>query len=244
MKSPFSIFHFQFLLLLLLLPLTILAETKETREANRHEVRIGVGDAVMGQLGFTGWYEEPLWDWVPPDPNRGFGTPTEDYHAYLMKEQLYFAPRHVLPHFFVGYQYRFNSWFGFGFQFDFSGEYEHYTVHNGYGEYIRSGYTHTLDWALIPEARFTYFHREKVNLFSTLGLGAAMRTEWSPTLPQWGMEPIATEYEFSPALQGTLLGVSIGSGHWFGTVELGYQFEPVFGVLMHKMLSASFGYRL
>lgn len=220
-----------------------MAETKENREANRHEIRIGVGDALMGQLGFTG-YMPDMPDMVAPDPYRDLGITSEDWHNYLMREQLHYSSRHVLPHFFLGYQYRYNSWFSFGFQFDFSGEYEPYEITNGYGEFIRNGSSHTLDWALIPEVRFTYFHREKVNLFSTIGLGAAMRTEWSPTLLQWGYDrPIATEYELSPALQGTLLGVSVGSNHWFGTVELGYQFEPVLGVLMHKMLSASVGYR-
>lgn len=230
------------LFFLALLPLCLRAETKENREANRHEIRIGIGDAVMGHLGFTGWYEGYP-DAVPPAPDWGLGITTEDWHKYLLQEQLYYSSRHVLPHFFLGYQYRFNSWFSFGFQFDFSGEYQPYEICNGYGQFIRGGVAHTFDWALIPEARFTYFHREKVNLFSTLGLGAAMRTTWSPTLPQWGMGPIETQYEFSPALQGTLLGVSVGSNHWFGTFELGYQFEPIFGVLMHKMASASVGYR-
>lgn len=229
--------------LLAFLPLCLMAETKENREANRHEIRIGVGDALMGHLGITGWYED-MPDMEPPAPDWGLGISTESMHNYLMKDQLHYSSRHVLPHFFLGYQYRYNSWFGFGFQFDFSGEYQPYEIFNGYGQNYRSGRSHTLDWALIPEVRFTYFHREKVNLFSTIGLGAAMRTTWSPTLPQWGYgRPIATEYEFSPALQGTLLGVSVGSNHWFGTFELGYQFEPIFGVLMHKMASASVGYR-
>lgn len=231
------------LFFLAFLPLCLMAETKENREANRHEIRIGIGDAIMGHLGFTGWYEEPLPDIVPPAPDWGLGITTEEWHNNLKQERLNYSSRHVLPHFFLGYQYRFNSWFGFGFQFDFSGEYQPYEIINGYGQYIRGGSSHTLDWALIPEVRFTYFHREKVNLFSTLGLGAAMRTTWSPTLPQWGMGPIETQYEFSPALQGTLLGMSVGSNHWFGTFELGYQFEPIFGVLMHKMASASVGYR-
>lgn len=232
-----------FILTICLLPIGLSAETKEHIPETRHEIRIGIGDAILGQLGITGSLQSPI-SGSPANPYNEYGTSMETLHQNLLQERFYRERNVVLPHFFAGYQYRFKYWFSFGFQLDLSGGQTPVIIMNGYGINIHHDLVKTMDWALIPEAKFTYFHREKVNLFSTIGLGCAMRTQWVPVPESASYTNYSREYEWSPALQGTLLGVSIGSGHWFGTFELGYHFAPPFGVLMHKMLSASIGYRL
>lgn len=220
--------------LLLVLPLLAMAENKENRENNRHELRIGIGDALLGQLGFSGFYYEPAMEGdVPPAPLDG--TPTEELHNQLIHQNKSYDPQRLLPHFFLGYQYRFNSWFGLGFQMDMTGITQKGIIRDGYGQTFGTCKQNSFQMALIPEVRFTYFHREHVNLYSAVGLGVAMDLT---NVPDYGMES-----EWSPALSGTLLGVTWGGEHWFGAAELGYLFEPPMGVLAHKLLSLSFGYR-
>lgn len=217
--------------LLLLLPLFAMAENIENRENNRHELRIGIGDALLGQMGITGSYYNSM----PPPPPPLDGIPTEELHNQLTHQYKSFGRQHILPHFFLGYQYRFNSWFGLGFQMDMTGITQNGIIRDGYGQTFGSCKQNSFQMALIPEVRFTYFHREHVNLYSAVGLGVAMDLT---NIPNYGIES-----DWSPALSGTLLGVSWGGEHWFGAAELGYLFEPPMEVLAHKLVSLSFGYR-
>ena len=176
---------------------TTLAETKETRAENPHELRIGVGDC---SIYYAQRYSTPVPPPVPQDPD------VED----VMKS------RHlslILPNIFIEYQYRVNSWLSAGLQVNAIGDvYSDITV-GCWGSAIA---TYSEGWLhVIPSATFTYFSKEWVNLYSGIGVGYAMQIESKNTTRNiW--------HTF--AAQATLLGISVGKNHWFGSFEAGALF--------------------
>jgi len=178
---------------------TTLAETKETRAENPHELRIGLGDC---SIYYAQRYSTPVPPLVPQDPD------VED----VMKS------RHlslILPNIFIDYQYRVNSWFAAGVQLNTiwdKGTDPHYNP--GAKDVLLVDFTE--GWVhVIPSATFTYFHRDWVNLYSGIGVGYAMQLETKgKTRNIW--------HTF--AAQATLLGISVGKNHWFGSFEVGALF--------------------
>ena len=178
---------------------TTLAETKETRAENPHELRIGVGDC---SIYYAQRYSTPVPPPVPQDPDA------ED----VMKS------RHldlILPNIFIDYQYRVNSWFAAGVQVNTiwdKGTDPHYNP--GAKDVLLIDFTE--GWIhVIPSATFTYFSKEWVNLYSGIGVGYAMQIESKNTTRNvW--------HTF--AAQATLLGISVGKNHWFGSFEAGALF--------------------
>ena len=121
----------------------------------------------------------------------------------------------LLPNIFVGYQYRVNNWFSAGVQVN--------TIWDKGSDYIFDDFVtdvrildFTEGWVhVIPTTTFTYFHRNWVNLYSGIGVGYAMQLETKgKTRNVW--------HTF--AAQATLLGISVGKNHWFGTFEAGALF--------------------
>jgi hypothetical protein len=176
---------------------TTLAETKETRAENPHELRIGVGDC---SIYYAQRYSTP----VPPPVVPGAEEIGDSRHFYL-----------ILPNIFIDYQYRVNSWFAAGVQVNTiwdKGTNSHYTL--GAKDFLLDDFTE--GWVhVIPSATFTYFHRDWVNLYSGIGVGYAMQLETKgKTRNIW--------HTF--AAQATLLGISVGKNHWFGSFEAGALF--------------------
>lgn len=167
---------------------TTLAETKETRAENPHELRIGVGDCSI-------YYAQRY----SPKPD----------HVGSRKFDV------ILPNIFMDYQYRVNSWFAAGVQLNTiwdkgTDPYYNHTANDVQLMDFTEGWIH-----VIPTATFTYFHREWVNLYSGIGVGYAMQIESkSRTRNVW--------HTF--AAQATLLGISVGKNHWFGSFEAGALF--------------------
>ena len=119
----------------------------------------------------------------------------------------------ILPNIFVEYQYRVNSWLSAGLQVNAIGDvYSDITV----GSWELAIATYSEGWVhVIPTATFTFFHRDWVNLYSGIGVGYAMQLETKgKTRNIW--------HTF--AAQATLLGISVGRDHWFGTFEAGALF--------------------
>ena len=119
----------------------------------------------------------------------------------------------ILPNIFVEYQYRVNSWLSVGLQVNAIGDvYSDITV----GSWELAIATYSEGWVhVIPTTTFTYFHRNWVNLYSGIGVGYAMQLETKgKTRNIW--------HTF--AAQATLLGISVGRDHWFGTFEAGALF--------------------
>ena len=176
---------------------TILAETKETRAENPHELRIGLGDC---SIYYAQRYSTP----VPPPVVPGAEEIGDSRHFDL-----------ILPNIFIDYQYRVNSWFAAGVQVNTiwdKGTDPHYNL--GAKDVLLVDFTE--GWLhVIPSATFTYFSREWVNLYSGIGVGYAMQIESKNTTRNiW--------HTF--AAQATLLGISVGKNHWFGSFEAGALF--------------------
>ena len=166
---------------------TTLAETKETRAENPHELRIGVGDCSI-------YYAQRY------SPHPGGYVDAREFDV-------------LLPNIFVEYQYRVNSWLSAGLQVNAIGDvYSDITV-GCWGSAIA---TYSEGWLhVIPSATFTYFSREWVNLYSGIGVGYAVQIESKNTTRNvW--------HTF--AAQATLLGISVGKNHWFGSFEAGALF--------------------
>ena len=173
------------------------AESKETRAENPHELRLGVGDCSI-------YYAQRFTTPVPPLVAPGSQEPENSSRLSL-----------ILPNIFIDYQYRVNSWLSAGVQVN--------TIWDkGTDSYYNSGAKDVLlvdfteGWIhVIPTATFTYFHREWVNLYSGIGVGYAMQIESkNRTRNLW--------HTF--AAQATLLGISVGKNHWFGSFEAGALF--------------------
>ena len=178
---------------------TTLAETKETRAVNPHELRIGVGDC---SIYYAQRYTTPVPPPVPQDPD--VEKVKKSRHLSL-----------ILPNIFIDYQYRVNSWFAAGVQLNTiwdKGTDPHYNP--GAKDVLLVDFTE--GWLhVIPSATFTYFSREWVNLYSGIGVGYAMQIETkNRTRNMW--------HTF--AAQATLLGISVGKNHWFGSFEAGALF--------------------
>ena len=176
---------------------TTLAETKETCAENPHELRIGVGDC---SIYYAQRYSTP----VPPPVVPGAEEIGDSRHFDL-----------ILPNVFIDYQYRVNSWFAAGVQLNTIWDKgTDYSYNRGANDFQLIDFTE--GWVhVIPSATFTYFYRDWVNLYSGIGVGYAMQLETKgDTRNVW--------HTF--AAQATLLGISVGKNHWFGTFEAGALF--------------------
>lgn len=173
------------------------AETKENRAETPHELRIGVGDC---SIYYAQRYTNPL----HPPVVSGMEGIEKSRHFDL-----------ILPNIFIDYQYRVNSWFAAGVQVNTIWDKGTDCTIN-----IAEMEAQLIDFSegwihLIPTATFTYFHREWVNLYSGIGVGYAMQIE---------AKHKARNVWHTFAAQATLLGISVGKGHWFGSFEAGALF--------------------
>lgn len=192
---------------MLCLSVNAMSETKEMRAASRHEVRIGVGESVVD------------------------GAFIASHDVYVMKNT------YVAPNLFAEYQYRANDWCGVGLQVN--------GAWRGSDVCRRSYADTTTPWshiaigtvAIMPTVRFTYLHREWVNLYSAVSFGYYI-----------GIEKRAQNKSVSSGAAGSvcLLGISVGRNHFFGAGEIG----ALCGVagngveqLGSRLLSISLGYR-
>ena len=175
---------------------TTLAETKETRAENPHELRLGVGDC---SIYYAQRYSTP----VPPPVVPGAEEIGDSRHFDL-----------ILPNIFIDYQYRVNSWLAAGVQVNTIWDKgTDYSCNRGANDFQLIDFTE--GWIhVIPSATFTYFSKEWVNLYSGIGVGYAMQIESKSRTNVW--------HTF--AAQATLLGISVGKNHWFGSFEAGALF--------------------
>ena len=223
--------HITILALVLCVPM-LLAETKEQRTASPHELRIGIGDPIISNY-LDNWYwpggEGYLW-------RQTWGKTPEEADAILRDARISQrrGKTHILGHFFLEYQYRLTPYVGVGLNTDFYKIWTDYDVLNGYrdkvGEYT-FGYLY-MDF--VPRARFTFLHKQYVNLYASAGVGFAMYTSYD-----------GKYFECAPKFEATLLGVSIGENGFFGTVEflnIGFT-TPMVGIYPTQFFTASIGYR-
>lgn len=227
-----------FFILAALLPLIATAETKEQRLESRHEIRIGIGDPLIARAwigsgaGWGGASDYDLWA-------RTFGQNVTDAHSILkdgrVAEQR--GKSHMLGHIFLEYQYRINPYIGVGLKTDMIHFWRDWNIYNGYHERVGTATSGEFYMDFVPMARFTFLHKEYVNLYAAAGIGFSMGCNYN-------YPPTADD--FWVKAEATLFGVSIGKNGFFGTVELfdiGIGFVPFPFGYSTQFFTASIGYR-
>ena len=186
-----------------------------------HEIRIGWGDQLFETLV---WYDQSHSTLYP-----------ESYIGQYEERYRY------LQHWFVEYQYRFRYWFNVGGMIDYSGVVWDKVHRNGIGEEVsRDENCNFHNIAIMLTTRFTYMHSKYVSLYSGLGVGLNINT--GSELDYRGRKTA-----LAPALNLTVLGMSVGNEKWFGAVEFGglYSLMNIHEVYMtgSRMFTASIGHR-
>ena len=162
---------------------------------NPHDIRIGWGDQLFETLV---WYNQPHSTLYP-----------ESYIGQYDERYRY------LQHWFVEYQYRVRYWFNVGGMIDYSGVVWDKVQRNGIGEEIkRDKNCNFHNIAIMVTTRFTYLHSKYVLLYSGLGVGLNINT---------GSEIDYRDRKtaLAPALNLTVLGMSVGNEKCYGAVEFG-----------------------
>ena len=113
-------------------------------------------------------------------------------------------------HIFAEYMYRFTEVVSLGIQADLEGIFWKEGVFDRYHHLVVPA-TNVRNWDLdlLLTARFTYFDREWVRLYSGLGVGALFAFD---NLGEFGV---------APAVNINWIGVEVGKGPWGGSFELG-----------------------
>lgn len=184
-----------------------MAESKEARAERPHEVRIGIGDSFA---------------------DRDFNGPS---HNYYNGPRPVYRNEFYTPNLFAEYQYRINHWLGIGVQVN--------TMWMGWqkqsGNQLSTSKTGHFE--IMPTVRFTYFHHEWVNLYSSVALGYYGGIE---------QEGESVNYGGGIAFDFCALGVSVGRNRFFGTFEAGMLNAGSFSgpnQILSKVMSFSLGYR-
>ena len=187
-----------------------------------HYLRVGWGDQL---------FETLIW--------RDLGHQNDlpqDYEAKYDENFRY------TQHWFVEYLYRLNYRYSFGLLMDYSGVVWDNVLRNGKGEELgREANREFHNIAIVPTVRFSYKRYEYVSLYSAIGAGLNINTGTETDYK--GRETVV-----APAINITLLGVSVGKGRWYGALELGGMLsfnsaEEVY-MLGSRIMTASVGVRL
>lgn len=207
-------------LMLLCFTLPLMAENKEHRSMNPHELRIGWGDQLFEHLA---WHAAP----------QPVNTLPSTYSAVYSEHYRY------TQHWFVEYQYRPNAWLSFGGLFDASGVLWDEVTRNGLGNEISRDSNHSFyNLIIMPTVYFTYLHHKHLSLHSGLGVGIDING---------GTE---TDYKgrntvVAPALNLTLFGLSVNFGRWYAAADLGALIALTDGQHIYqfggRLISASIG---
>lgn len=180
--------------------------------------------------------------WSPHEIRIGYGDPmfeTMVWHnspTYFTLEKTY--DYHFTGHVFAEYHYRPNAWFSYGGQVDYQQVWwTKEEVVGGDFEYSKRNF---FDISVIPTIRFTFFWSEWVNLYSGMGFGMLINGGTDKNY-------MGHRVAFAPVLDFRLLGVSVGKGMFFGTVDFGgmFSFTDANTIYMvgSRIFSASIGVR-
>lgn len=153
----------------------------------KHELKIGIGDPITYCWAHTPHYSQSSQNGEVIDKPISTG------------------------HIFAQYSYNINSWLSLGWNID--GIYAAQTTHkytNSIDDDIWT--THHTVLSCIPTVRFTYYDRNIIRLYSSVGIGFSEEIIRS------------TQYQkYTPAaaFDVTALGISLGKNHWYGCFEIG-----------------------
>lgn len=183
-------------LLLLSATLPLMAEDKEHRVANRHELRLGWGDQNFEHLI---WHKQP----------QPVNTLPTTYQAVYNENYRY------AQHWFVKYQYRQTFWFSYGGLFDGSGVLWDEVTRNGVGDEISRDKNHSFyNLVFMPKVYFTYLYHPNVSLHSGIGFG--LNINGGTEKDYKGRYTVV-----APAMDLTLFGIEVCYKNWFAAADLG-----------------------
>ncbi len=193
MKKPFTTV-IVLLLTAAALP-TAFCQNDNTTPDRRHSVRIGWGDMLFETMAFA------------PSLNGTWVNPESLPDNYL-HDEIY--DMGYTGHIFAEYQYRVSKVTSLGIQADLEGIFWKEGVFDRYHNLVIPA-TPVRNWDLdlLLTARFTYFNRDWVRLYSGLGVGALFAFD---NLGDFGV---------APAFNINWIGVEVGKGPWGGSFELG-----------------------
>lgn len=235
------------LFLLSLLPVfagTVRAENLSL--AQRHEIRLGIGDAWLDSYFYRDGLGYPS---VEDMRASVYDRPAEEAHVILLSHTMVERGKlHTTGNIFLEYQYRITSRVGVGAELNLLPMWRKYNLMNGYHD-LRVSFTAAhLCVSLMPRVRFTWMEQPHVGLYSGIGVGATVQCGLAPS-HQAGYipydKPLPTRW--GAAVDLTLLGVSFGGEHVVGMVEL----SPMFHLGPHldwfsagsRMVKIALGYR-
>ena len=191
MKKTLAIVLF---LSVLALPSAFCQDEKPSLE-NRHSVRIGWGDMIYESIAFR------------PNMNSAWANPGALPDGYIHQETFDYC---YTGHFFAEYQYRLTQVTSIGLQTDLNGIFWKEGTFDRYHNLL-SPTTKIKNWDLdlLLTARFTYFERPWVRIYSGLGFGVLLAFD-----NQGG-------FGAAPAFNLNWIGMEVGKGPWGGTLEVG-----------------------
>lgn len=161
----------------------------------RHSVRIGWGDMITETIIFR-----PSLAGTWPSP--------ESLPENYMHDEIYDIG--YTGHLFAEYQYRVSKVTSLGVQADLEGIFWKEGCFDRYHNLIEPAtIVRNWDLDLMFTARFTYFNRDWVRLYSGLGAGALFAFD-----NQGG-------FGAAPVLNLNWIGAEVGKGPWGGSVEFG-----------------------
>lgn len=197
-------------------------DLREIARQRPHELRIGWGDQMFETLV---WFGKPYYSLYP---ETFIGTYKENYR--------------YTQHWFMEYQYRIQHWFNFGAMVDYSGVIWDNVTRNGKGEELkRENNKNFHNISLLLTLRFTYLHSKYVSMYS--GLGAGLNINTGSEVDFMGRQTV-----MAPALNLTVLGLSVGNEQWFGALEFGglYSLMNTNEIYLagSRMFTASIGVKL
>lgn len=159
----------------------------------KHSVRIGWGDPL---------YETAVY--------HSTSAHIFDYSSgvsgdYLVAERFNYK---YSGHVFAEYRYSFSSLFSAGAMLDYEGiSWENGIFDRNHKLVQEKPDGHYRNIVIMPTARFSYFRKGPVSVYSGLGAGLLIS--------------VASKAEFSPAFYVNAIGVEYGKGHWSGAIDLG-----------------------
>lgn len=117
-------------------------------------------------------------------------------------------------HVFAEYQYYLRPWFSLGVQADYEQVWWDVTKVGNQPLDTPSKDHSFYNASLLPTMRFTYCHREHVNLYSSLSFGLTVNGGTETDM-------LGHKTAFAPGWGFTLLGLKVGGEHCFAAVEIG-----------------------
>ena len=164
--------------------------------SSKHEVRLGIGDMFFETLV---WNNQVHKNYAGALPGSVF-TEKRDYF--------------YTPHISAEYAYHILPWMSLGGTVDF--QYTGWKNHRYDNENREVGVTDECfaNLCIMPTARFNYFRREHVGLYSAVAAGLDINCGTETDIK-------GNHTGLGAAIDLRFIGVTAGSGHWWGFAELG-----------------------